>query len=95
MEWIKCIQLHSEIVMARCYPPPPFFSLSLLPPPPLSILVVCRACFTVVDERLVANLSRDILLVNVPLLVYPLISFLSRKNRVSIEMEYHELRVFG
>lgn len=57
--------------------------------------MVCRACFTVVDERLVANLSRDILLVNVPLLVYPLISLLPRKNRVSIEMEYHELRVFG
>lgn len=31
---------------------------------------MCCACFTVVDERLVGKLSRDILLVNVPLLVH-------------------------
>lgn len=41
------------------------FSFFLSPPPQM-----CCACFTVVDERLVGKLSRDILLVNVPLLVH-------------------------
>lgn len=40
------------------------FSFFLSPPPQM-----CCACFTVVDERLVGKLSRDILLVNVPLLL--------------------------
>lgn len=64
-------------------PPPPSFFFS--PSSTIHTGVVCRACFTVVDECLVGNLSRDILLVNVPLLVYPLLfpPLLPRKNRVS------------
>lgn len=52
--------------MARFYPPPPLF---LFFSPLLRTPQMCCACFTVVDERLVGKLSRDILLVNVPLLL--------------------------